>query len=171
MACTTLAVVLAACSGSGTGPTAPAAPPAVAGTWSGTAVTTVTAGPACLSRQPASGPAVAQITQSGGAISGTLTLNQVTCSFHGTVSGTAISWTQDAQQANLPCLADHLVPCVNQGAVDFLDIGGQTVSVAGTFSGSQLAAAGMASNNIYDPANGQATGKVEATVALTLQHP
>ncbi len=160
-----LAVAVAGCGG-GSGPTAPAAPAVISGSWSGSATTAVTSGPACLGRQPYSAPAMATIEQSGAAISGTLG----TCSFHGTVSGTAISWTQDAQQADPACLAAHLIPCVaNSGGISFVDVGGSTTDIAGTVSASHIAASGTTTSNIFDPASGKPTGTIQATVQLALQ--
>src|SRR5260370_20938652 len=98
-ACTVSTVILAGCGGGSTGPTSPAPLANVAGTWSGTYTKTVTACAACIGRQPSTVPAMAQITQSGATISGTLNH----CSFHGTVSDTTISCTQDAQHAHLIC--------------------------------------------------------------------
>lgn len=164
-ACTLSAVLIASCGGGSAGPTSPAPPANVAGTWSGTLTKTVTAGPACLGRQPVAIPATAQITQSGAAISGTLG----TCSFHGTVSDTTISWTQDAQQANPICLAVIPIPCLDQGGIHFLAIGRSTSSVAGTVSGAQMSASGSSTDNIHDPTTHQVTGTVQATVQLTLQ--
>jgi hypothetical protein len=164
-ACTLFAVFLASCGGGSAGPTSPASPANVAGTWSGTSTKTVTAGPACLVRQPFTEPAMAQITQSGAAISVTLS----PCSFHGTVSGTTISWTLDAQQANPACLLVLLTPCFDQGGFQLLEVGRNTSSIAGTVSGTQISASGSSTDNIYQPTTHQVTGTVQATVQLTLQ--
>jgi hypothetical protein len=170
-ACALSAALIAGCGG-GAGPTAPAAPAApanVAGTWSGTAIKTLTDGPACLSRQPITLPATAQITQNGAAVSGILTLSQMPCSFHGTVSGTTINWTQDAQQASFLCLLAFFVPCIDQGGIRLYDIGGQTIAIAGTASGSRFGASGTATSNIFDPTTGHPTGTIHSAVQLNLQ--
>jgi hypothetical protein len=163
-------VLIAGCGGGSAGPTAPALPANVAGTWSGTYTKTTTAGPACLlGGRPATGSAKAQITQSGATISGTSNLSGATCSFHGTVSGTTISWTQDAQQANPACLVAYFYPCFASGAITFIDVGGETTSIAGSVSGAQISASGSSTSNVYDPTTGQVTGTVQAALQLTLQ--
>jgi hypothetical protein len=113
---------------------------------------------------------MAQITQSGAAISGTLTLGQSPCTFHGTLSGAAISWAQDAQQASFLCRLALPAVCVDQrGNVNIYFIGDRTITIAGTVSGSQIAASGGATSNILDPSTGNPIGTVQASVQLTLQ--
>lgn len=168
-ACTFSALCVAGCGHGSSGPTAPGTATNVAGTWSGTLTKTVTSGPACLSRQPLTLPATAQIMQSGAAISGTLTRGQVPCSFHGTVGDTTISWTQDTQQASFACLLAFFVPCFDQGGIHLIDIGGDMINIAGTISGSQITASGVDTSNIIDPTTGHPTGAVQAAVGLTLQ--
>jgi len=166
-ACTVSALVIAGCGHGAGGPTAPGTA-TVAGTWSGTLTKTVTTGPACLSRQPLTLSATVQLMQIGGAISGTLTLGPP-CSFHGTVSDTTISWAQDTQQANVACIVAHFVPCIDQGGIHFIEIGGDMINIAGTISGSQITASGADTSNILDPTSGNVTGTVQAAVQMTLQ--
>jgi hypothetical protein len=166
IACAASAGVVAGCGGGMSGPTAPAPPANVAGNWSGTTTITVTSGPACLGRQPQTTPAKVTIVQSGAAISGTLD----NCSFHGTVNGTAISWTHDPQQANPICQVAYLVPClVGPGETSFLSVTVPMIDVAGTVSGSQIAASGASTSNVVDPTNGQTMGTIQGTVRLALQ--
>jgi hypothetical protein len=168
-ACAFSMVLIAGCGGGSPGPTSPAPPANVAGTWSGTSTKTVTAGPACIGRQPTTNHVTAQITQSGAAISGTSNVAGATCSFHGTVSGTTISWAQDAQQANPICLVAYFYPCFANGGITFINVGGQASSIAGTVSGAQISASGSSTDNVYDPATHQVTATVQATLQVTLQ--
>ncbi|HVR08835.1 MAG TPA: hypothetical protein VMW75_12375 [Thermoanaerobaculia bacterium] len=171
-ACMLSTVIIASCGGGSAGPTSPGAPANVAGSWSGTVTKTVTAGPACLGRQPVTVPAMALITQAGASISGTFSGTSTPCSFHGTVSDTTISWTQDAQQpANPACLVVYLVPCLDRGSIQLLAVGTKTSSFAGTVSGAQISASGSSTDNIYEPTTHQVIGTVQATVQLTLHRP
>ena len=142
----------------------------VAGTWSGTSTGTVTAGPSCIGRQPITVPAVAQITQSGTSVAVALTLNQaITCTSHGTVSGTTISLSQDAQQANPSCLAVRGIPCLDQGTVHFIDLTVASASLTGTVAGDAITASGMSTDNVLDSQTQQVIGTLQATVQLDLQ--
>jgi hypothetical protein len=168
--CALSAVFVAGCGHSMSGPTAPATPQNVAGSWSGNAVDTFTSGPSCLvGRAPATVAATFQITQSGTSLAGTMTIGQGPCTFHGTVSDTAITLTEDAQQTNPACLASYLVACLAQGGISFVDVGGPTTEVTGTVSGTQITASGTATSNILDPSTGKPTGTTQQTVRLTLQ--
>lgn len=162
-------VFIASCGGGSAGPTSPAQAASVAGSWSGTSTMTATTGPACiLGKQPFTVSTKAQIAQSGTAISGTFTPKQ--CSFHGMVSGTTISWTQDAQQPNFICQAAHLIPCIDQqGGVQLIDVTGGTNSMSGTISGDQISASGSSTDNIRDPTTGHVIGTLQWSVQLTLQ--
>lgn len=160
-------VLIAGCGGGSAGPTSPAQAANVAGSWSGTSTMTVTAGPACIAGLPLTASTKAQIAQSGAAISGTLGPRQ--CSFHGMVSGTTISWTQDAQQANFICQAAYFIPCITQGGVAFLDVTGGTNSMAGTVSGNQISASGSETDNLRDSTTGHVIGTLQWSVQLTLQ--
>jgi hypothetical protein len=120
----------------------------------------------CLHWQAAEqSPCMAQITQSGATISGTMNH----CPFHGTVSDTTISWTQDDQQANPACLVRYFILCFEQGGFRFIEVGGKTSNIAGTVSGNQISASGSSTDNIYDPTTQQVTDTIQATVQLTLQ--
>jgi len=161
-------VFIAGCGGGSAGPTSPAQTANVAGSWSGTSTMTVTAGPACLVGLPLTASTKAQIAQSGAAISGTLGARQ--CSFHGMVSGTTISWSQDAQQASFLCQAAYFIPCIDQfGGVQLIDVTGGTSSLAGTVSGNQISASGTETDNLRDPATGHVIGTLQWNVQLTLQ--
>jgi hypothetical protein len=167
LAVTLSTVFIAGCGGGSTGPTSPAQAANVAGSWSGTSTMSVTAGPACIGRLPFTVSTKAQIAQSGAGISGTLSPRG--CSFHGMVSGTTISWTRDAQQASLICLAPYLIPCVLQGGISFFDVTGGMNSMAGTVSGNQISASGSSTDNIRDPTTGHVIGTLQWSVQLTLQ--
>lgn len=106
-----------------------------------------------------------QISQSGAAISGTF----VNCSFHGTVSDTTISWTQDAQQAGLPCRVAYPLFCISRGGVELIFVRPRTSSIVGTVSGNQISASGSSTYDVVSPPTGQATGSVQFTVRLSLQ--
>ncbi|HXO26784.1 MAG TPA: hypothetical protein VOA80_05545 [Thermoanaerobaculia bacterium] len=161
-------VFIASCGGGSAGPTSPAQTANVAGSWSGTSTMTVTSGPPCIVGQPFTATTKAQIAQSGAAISGTLGARQ--CSFHGMVSGTTISWTQDAQQASFICQAAYFIPCFDQGGgIQLIDVTGGTSSLAGTVSGNQISASGSETDNLRDPATGHVTGTLQYSVQLTLQ--
>src|ERR1700688_2298592 len=138
LACTLFTVAIASCGGGSAGPTSPSLPANVAGTWSGTSTSTVTAGPACLDRQPTTGPATVQISQSGATIAGTF----ANCSFHGTVSDSTIRWTQDVQQTGFLCRLALPLPCISRSGVEIFFIRARTSSIAGTVSGTQISASG-----------------------------
>jgi hypothetical protein len=140
-------------------------PAKVAGTWNGTSTSTVTAGPACLDRQPTTGQTMVQISQSGASISGTF----ANCSFHGTVSDTTISWTQDAQQADLACRVVHPLFCISGGGVELIFVRARTGSIVGTVSGNQISASGSSTDDVVSPSTGQTIGTVQFTVRLSLQ--
>ena len=165
LACMLFTVAIAGCGGGSAGPTSPSLPANVAGTWNGTSTSTVTAGPACLDRQPTTGPAMVQIAQSGAAISGTF----ANCSFHGTVSDTTISWTQDAQQADLLCRLAHPLFCISSGGIEIIFVSAKASSIVGTVSGTQISASGSSTDDIVDPATGQAIGTVQFALRLSLQ--
>jgi hypothetical protein len=107
-----------------------------------------------------------QISQSGATIAGTF----ASCSFHGTVSDSAISWTQDVQQADFRCgLALPLLLCVSGSGVEIFFIRARTSSIAGTVSGTQLSASGSATDDIVSPPTGQSIGTVQFNLRLSLQ--
>jgi hypothetical protein len=108
-----------------------------------------------------------QISQSGAAISGTF----ANCSFHGAVSDTTVSWTQDAQQANVLCrVAFPLFSCITAGGgLEIFFVRPKTSSIAGTVSGIQISASGSSTDDIVDPSTGQAIGTVQFTLRLSLQ--
>jgi hypothetical protein len=163
-ACTLSTVFIASCGSGAAGPTSPAPPAKVAGTWSGTSTKTVTAGPACIGRQPITGPAMVQISQSGATISGTFD----NCSFHGTVSDTTFGWTQDAQQADFRCQVAYPLFCISGGGIEIIFVRAKTSSIVGTVAGTQISASGSSADDIVDP-TGQAIGTVQFAVRLTLQ--
>lgn len=165
LACMLFTVAVAGCGGGSAGPTSPSPPANVAGTWNGTSTRTVTAGPACLDRQPTTGPTMAQISQSGATISGTLD----TCSFHGTVSDTTVSWTQDAAQPlDVLCRVSYPLSCLSRGEIKFIFVRPKASSIVGSVSGTQIGASGSFTDDIVDT-TGQAIGTVQFAVRLSLQ--
>jgi hypothetical protein len=106
-----------------------------------------------------------QISQSGATISGTF----ANCSFHGTVSDTTISWTQDAQQAGVVCRVAYPLFCIHAGGVELFFVRPKTSSIVGTVSGTQISASGSSTDDIVDPPTGQSIGTVQFTVRLSLQ--
>ncbi|HXO41666.1 MAG TPA: hypothetical protein VN999_09470 [Thermoanaerobaculia bacterium] len=106
-----------------------------------------------------------QISQSGAAISGTFD----NCSFHGTVSDTSISWTQDAQQAGIVCRVAYPIFCLREGGIELFFIRPKTGSIAGTVSGTKISASGSSTFDIVDPPTGQSIGTIQFTLGLSLQ--
>jgi len=110
---------------------------------------------------------MAQISQSGAAISGTF----ANCSFHGTVSDTSISWAQDAQsqQADIVCRVAYPLPCLSRAGIELFFVRPKTSSIVGTVSGTQISASGSSTYDIVEPATGQSIGTVQYTLRLSLQ--
>jgi hypothetical protein len=159
-------LAIASCGGRSAGPTSPAPPVNVAGTWSGTSTSTLTAGPACLDRQPSTSPAMVQFSQSGATITGIFG----NCSFHGTVSDSTISWTQDVQQTGFLCgLALPLVCISGTGGLEVFFVRARTSSITGTVSGTQISASGSLTDDIVNPPTGQSMGTVQFNLRLSLQ--
>lgn len=108
---------------------------------------------------------MAQISQSGATISGTVD----TCSFHGTVSDTTISWTQDAAQPLVsPCRVSYPLFCISSAEIRLIFVRPKASSIVGTVSGTQISASGSSTYDIVDT-TGQAIGTVQFAEQLSLQ--
>jgi hypothetical protein len=166
-----LSLIFVSCGGGGGhSPTEPRQSANVQGAWSGTSTGSKLQGPSCIGN-PVPTPVVAAITQSGSAISLKVTFNNaLTCSFHGTVGETAISWDPDQQQANTDCVALHNVPCLRpNGSIQFIDTRLQSGTVSGTVSGNHISATGDSVSDVLDSKSGQVIDTFRITARLEMQ--
>lgn len=166
-----LGLFLSACGGGDDGPTGPRPPADVQGLWNATSTSlSITEGVSCV-RDSLPRPVGASITQNGPSIALNLTFSHnFTCSFSGTVSDTAISWTLDPQQANSSC-RPYTLSCNNPdgtaGHILISEI--HSGSFNGSVSGDRISVSGEIGSTARSAQNGAPFPALRVATTIVLQ--
>lgn len=153
------------------GPTGPRPPANVQGLWNATATSlSITDGLLCV-RDSLPRPVGASITQNGPSIALNLTFSHnFTCSFSGTVSGTAISWTLDPQQTASSC-RPYTLSCNNpDGTARHILVSEiRSGSFNGSVSGDQIAVSGEIGSTVRSAQTGALFPALSVSTSIVLQ--
>jgi len=153
----------------GGGPTAPAAHATAHGTWEGVSVETKVQGPSCITL-PGPTPIGATVVQIGAILFITITdRHGISCSFHGTVGETTISWSADQPQLS-SCKGLQHVQCPgSNGSVRSVDTRLRSSDVGGSISGNHISVSGDVFWDVVDSNTGQLIDTLRTDTHIELQ--
>jgi hypothetical protein len=165
------AIVLSSCGGhSGGGPTAPGVHASVQGSWEGVSVESKIQGPPCINPSGPT-PIGATIIQNGPLIYMTIgDRHGTTCSFHGSVSDTTISWSADQPQYYASCKGLQSVRCQgSNGSVQYVDTRLRSADLGGSISGNHISVSGDVFSDVVDSSTGKLIDTLRVDAHIDLQ--